>query len=115
MRINLKGRKALYREGRELFLVQVINQKEDDWGIVLTIRILENKFAIENNELELDYYSKDEFQEVFTVSGEWEVVGFTSDIFYISYVGVKLNFRQNALNAFQRNEKDIFELWNRIE
>jgi hypothetical protein len=115
MRINLKGREALYREGCELFWVQIIEQKEDDWGIVLTIRVKENKFATVNDELNLDYCKKVNCQEVFTVSGAWEVVGFTDNIFYISYVGVKINFRKCALEAFQRNEKDVLEMWNRAE
>lgn len=112
MRFDLLNRDALYREGRELCLVQVVGQVEDDWGIRLSLNILVNKFASENDEGDLVYTPRSRFKPRFDVSGAWDIVSYYDGIFSIAYVGVKLNFRKPAIDAFIRNETDWFEIWN---
>jgi hypothetical protein len=112
VRFDLLNRVALYREGRELCIVQVVGQVEDDWGIRLTLNILENKFAVENEEGDMEYTPHSSFKPRFDASGAWDIVSYHNDIFTIAYLGVKLNFRQPVIDAFNRNETDWFEIWN---
>jgi len=113
MKFNLQGKTAVYKESGELFLVEVISQKEDEWGIKLLLKILENKFAHENDDDELEYYSKDNFKAEFDINGAWDIVAFSDDVFKLHYVNVTMNFRQSAIDAFRRNEKEFYEIWVR--
>lgn len=113
MELNLCGRTAIYREAGEFSMVEITQQKDEDWGVILTLKIKENKFARENDDDELVYYSKEKVNHEFTVSGAWDVVFLSDDIFRIAYVGVSLNLRQGAIEAFMRNEIDVYELWNK--
>lgn len=113
MKINLLGKTAIYRESGEFSLVEITKQQDEDWGVILTLNINDNKFARENDDDELEYYSKEKFNSEFTISGAWDVVFLADDILRIAYVGVSLNFSKRAIEAFIRNEKDVYELWNK--
>ena len=110
MKYDFLNKEALFREGSELFLVRVFEHTEDDWGIVLRLKVLDNKIAYDFDE-DIEYRAWTRSWDEFCISGEWSIACYDRGIFSLAYVGSKLNFRQPVIDAFRRDEKDWCELW----
>ena len=110
MKYDFLNKEALFREGSELFLVRVIGQTEDDWGISLRLKVLENKIAYDCD-WEVEYHPWPHSWDEFCISGEWSIVCNDKGIFTLVYIGSKLNFRIAVIEAFRREETDWCELW----
>ena len=111
MKYDFLNKEALYRECSELFLVRVIEQTEDDWGIKLRLKVLENKIA-NIDTCDIEYHTWSQLWDEFNISGAWDIQSYENEIFTLIYVTVKLNFRRSAIDAFRREEKDWWKLWN---
>ena len=111
MKYDFLNKEALYREGSELFLVRVIKQIEDDRGIQLRLKMLENKLAYMDAGLNIEYHKWSRSWDEFCISGDWSVQTYDGEIFTLIYVTAKLNFRRPVIDAFRREEKDWGELW----
>ena len=111
MKYDFLNKEALYREGSELILVRVIEQIEDDWGIKLRLKVLENKVAYIDIHLDIEYHTWSHSWDEFSISGAWSAHGFYNEIFTLIYLTGKLNFRRSVIDAFRREEKDWVELW----
>ncbi|KAF5059917.1 hypothetical protein DSECCO2_331120 [anaerobic digester metagenome] len=111
MKYNFLNREGLYRENGELFRVLVVEQKEDDWGLRLTLRHVENRFAREDEDGVMVYEAKEKAPEDFTISGAWEIVSVTDDMLSLAYTGLTISFKQPVLNAFIRSEGDWYDIW----
>ena len=109
MKYDFLNKEALYREGSELSLVRVIEQIEDNWGIKLRLKVLENKIAYDVG-LALEYHTWPRSDDEFWISGAWSILSYHKDIFTLAYVTAKLNFRRPVIEAFRREEKDLTEL-----
>lgn len=115
MKFQFLSKEALYKENGELFVVKIVSQKEDSWGLTLSLKIAVNRFGRENDYDEMEYFSKEIFKDEFTVSGAWDVVSFSNEILRIAYVGVEINFRQAAISAFINEGNDWYDIWNARE
>jgi len=111
MKYDFLNKEALYREGSELFLVRVTEQIEDDWGIRLRLKVLENKIAYIDAGLDIEYHTWSREWDEFCISGEWGIQSYHKEIFTLVYVTAKLNFRRPVIEAFRRKEKDWEDLW----
>ena len=111
MKYDFLNKEALYHEGSELFLVRVIEQIENEWGIKLRLKVLENKVAYIDASLDIEYHPWLRSWDEFCISGDWSIQSYNNDIFTLIYVTAKLNFRRPVIDAFRRDEKDWGKLW----
>jgi len=110
MKYDFINKEAVFREGSKIFLVLVTDVIENDWGVRIVMEILENKIG-KTDGCDIEYSPWTEECTKFGIEGQWSVTSFHNDIFTLMYVTCKLNFRQQSIDAFRREEEDFFELW----
>ena len=111
MKYDFLNKEAVFKEGAMLCLVEVIGQTENDWGISLKLKVLENKIGYLSRGHDIEYQPWPRTSNEFSICGSRDVQSFSNDIFGLAWVGSKLNFRRSAIDAFRREEQDWMELW----
>jgi len=93
MKYDFLHKEAVYSEGSDLFLVSVVDQIEDDWGIILKLKVLGNKIGFqEKYSTEIKYATRPHSLTELSISGQWGIVSYFDDIFLLEYSS-QLNFR----------------------
>jgi len=115
MKYDFLHKEAIYSEGTGLFLVLVVDQIENDWGIILTLKVLEDKIGYqEKYGIEIEYTLRPHSLAEFSISAQWGIVSYIDDHFLLEYSSQHnfrgiLNFKRSVIEAFRRQDSKIFE------
>lgn len=115
MKYDFLNKEAIYSEGSDLFHVLVIDQIENDWGIILTLKVLGSKIGYTDKYgTEIKYVTPSNSRTEFSISGQWRIVSAVDEFFLLEYSSEfnyrgALNFKSSVIEAFRRQDSKIFE------